>query len=91
MVERVRGLIVAMLFEVAIGRFRAGVQAAGDPAIGQAAASTSAQNERPEILLQMLRRRSTSSMRPEPAMIRSWIFTSQLVPSRHGVHLPHDS
>ena len=32
-----------------------------------------------------------SSGRPSPSRMRCRIFSSQLVPSRHGVHLPHDS
>src|SRR5262249_33788136 len=34
---------------------------------------------------------ATSLGRPRPAMMRDRIFSSQAVPSRHGVHLPHDS
>ena len=36
-------------------------------------------------------RRSTSEGRPSPARIRARMRSSQVVPSRHGVHLPHDS
>src|SRR5687767_911629 len=35
--------------------------------------------------------RSRSSGRPAPFSMRYMIFSSQLLPSRHGVHWPHDS
>ena len=35
--------------------------------------------------------RSRSIGVASPATTRSSIFTVQFVPSRHGVHLPHDS
>jgi hypothetical protein len=34
---------------------------------------------------------SRSSGRPSPRVIRSRIVSNCWVPSRHGVHLPHDS
>ena len=37
------------------------------------------------------RSRSMSAWRPRPVRMRYRIRSSQLVPSRHGVHCPHDS
>ena len=44
-----------------------------------------------EMLSHTSRRRLRSSGRPWPSRMRWRIFSSQLVPSRHGVHLPQDS
>ncbi len=43
------------------------------------------------MLSQVSSRVSMSSSVPLPASIRRRIWTIQYVPSRHGVHLPHDS
>ena len=59
--------------------------------IGGVALSPSAQNARPVMLSQMSRSFSTSSSVPWPCSSRSRMRTSQNVPSRHGVHFPHDS
>src|SRR4051794_18114544 len=49
-------------------------------------------HDRPGAMLsQTSTRRSRSSSRPEPVSMRWRIFSNQPVPSRHGVHLPHDS
>ena len=58
---------------------------------GIAAASASAQMVRPAMLPQMSRTSSTSPGRPSPASILPTISLSHPVPSRHGVHCPHDS
>src|SRR5699024_3200063 len=59
--------------------------------IGLTAPSASAQNERPNTLSQTSSSVSMSSLVPSPATMRSSTFASQKVPSRHGVHFPHDS
>src|SRR6185312_1396681 len=59
--------------------------------IGGTALSPSAQNARPRMLSQISRSFSTSSSVPSPCSSRSRMRTSQNVPSRHGVHFPHDS
>src|SRR4029453_7566120 len=43
------------------------------------------------MLSQMSSSLLTSEGRPWPSSMRRRIFSSQAVPSRHGVHLPHDS
>src|ERR671916_857321 len=43
------------------------------------------------MLSQMSSSLSTSAGRPWPSSMRRRIFSSHDVPSRHGVHLPHDS
>src|SRR5690242_13969639 len=55
------------------------------------APSPSAQNERPRMLSDRSTSVSMSSSVPRPASNRSYTPTYQYVPSRHGVHLPHDS
>src|SRR5262249_7240651 len=63
-----------------------------DESGGAMAASENTQIVMPlAIWLQMRARRSTSSTRPSPSSIRSRTLKSQGVPSRHGVHWPHDS
>src|SRR5918999_872973 len=66
----------------------------------QAAPSPSAQNDLPigtyigpggDMSLQTSRRIWRSSSRPSPASILSRSFSAHHVPSRHGVHFPHDS
>src|SRR6266487_2684618 len=59
--------------------------------IGLVAASPNGQNDLPLMLSQMSISRSTSLSLPCPCSIRSRISVSQYVPSRQGVHLPHDS
>src|SRR5436190_15815154 len=59
--------------------------------IGHAAASPSGQNDLPSMLSQISSINFASSGRPPPDAMRSNILTSQSVPSRHGVHQPHDS
>ena len=58
---------------------------------GVTAASPKGQNVLPRMLSDTSSRRSRSSGRPCPSSIRCRIFTNQPVPSRQGVHLPHDS
>jgi hypothetical protein len=46
----------------------------------------------PGLMLSLTSSSSSRSLgRPSPARIRYRICCSQVVPSRHGVHLPHDS
>jgi NADH-quinone oxidoreductase subunit G len=61
------------------------------PFTGSAAASPSAQMVRPMMLSDTEFRRSMSCIRPCPCSMRSTMRHSQPVPSRHGVHWPHDS
>src|SRR5437763_3638064 len=53
--------------------------------------SPRAQNDRPRMLSQMSSSSGRSSSRPCPASIRRTVFASQGVPSRQGIHFPHDS
>src|SRR5690349_16390839 len=59
--------------------------------IGLVAPSPRAQNERPRMLSHRSRSSSMSPSRPSPSSSRLRIWTFHQVPSRHGVHLPHDS
>src|SRR5689334_10850430 len=59
--------------------------------MGHEAASPSGQNDLPSMLSQRSSINCASSGRPAPLSIRLKTFTSQSVPSRHGVHQPHDS
>src|SRR5690242_16886723 len=59
--------------------------------MGHDAASPSGQNDLPSMLSQRSSINCASSGRPAPLSIRLKTFTSQSVPSRHGVHQPHDS
>ncbi len=59
--------------------------------IGLVAASPRAQKLRPRMLSQMSTSLSMSSCVPWPFSMRVMIWRSHHVPSRHGVHLPHDS
>ena len=58
---------------------------------GVAAASPNAHSVLPVMLLDTPNSRSRSFGCPSPRSIRCSSFRSQSVPSRHGVHLPHDS
>ena len=58
---------------------------------GVAAASPKAQSVLPTMLSDTLSSRSMSFIVPSPRSILSRILYSQSPPSRHGVHLPHDS
>src|SRR5690606_32758817 len=62
-----------------------------DDWIGAAPPSASAQNDRPAMLSVRSSRVSRSSAVPSPASSRASFCTSHQKPSRHGVHLPHDS
>src|SRR2546428_13377928 len=62
-----------------------------DEITGPMAASPRAQSDLPPMLSDISSSRSASSRRPSPLSMRSRIDSSQLVPSRHGVHWPHDS
>ena len=59
--------------------------------IGLVAPSPRAQNALPRMLSQRSSSRSMSPDVPWPASRRPSTCASQNVPSRHGVHLPHDS
>ena len=59
--------------------------------IGIAIASPSTHRQLPMIRVWTEAMMSRSIGVASPASIRSSIFTVQFVPSRHGVHLPHDS
>src|SRR5687768_4043930 len=59
--------------------------------VGQAHASPKAQIVFPAMLSARFTRISGSLSVPPPASIRSVIFCIQRLPSRHGVHWPHDS
>lgn len=59
--------------------------------IGLAAPSPSAQKDLPLMLSAMSSSFSRSPSTPSPASIRLSNWTSQYVPSRHGVHFPQDS
>ena len=79
-------------------RARNGAMRRGDratPRRGRAGRSWSArggQRDGPgEMLSQTSRAGRGRSGRPWPSRMRCRIFSSQVVPSRHGVHLPHDS
>src|SRR5262249_35779206 len=58
---------------------------------GLTAPSPNGQNARPSMLSQMSRSSSTSASLPVPRSSESSTWTIQYVPSRHGVHFPHDS
>src|SRR5262249_44837447 len=58
---------------------------------GLVAKSPSAHSTLPLISPERESRRSRSPGTPRPCSIRVRILCSQEVPSRHGVHLPHDS
>src|SRR5262249_24723884 len=58
---------------------------------GVTAASPKAQSVLPPMFAEMLDSRSRSRIWPSPLSIFWRILCSQSVPSRHGVHLPHDS
>src|SRR6187200_2261901 len=58
---------------------------------GLVAKSPRAHSTLPEISLESESSRSRSPGTPRPDSMRLRILNSQLVPSRHGVHLPHDS
>src|ERR1019366_1418703 len=58
---------------------------------GVTAASPNAQSVLPAMLLATLVSRSRSLICPAPRSILRRILYSQSVPSRQGVHLPHDS
>src|SRR5205814_1213531 len=58
---------------------------------GLVAKSPRAHRTLPLISLDSERSRSRSAGAPRPASIRDRTLNSQDVPSRHGVHLPHDS
>src|SRR4051812_36924834 len=58
---------------------------------GLVAKSPRAQSTLPPISLETESNRSRSSSRPPPSWIRTSVLCSHWVPSRHGVHLPHDS
>src|SRR5438067_11930856 len=58
---------------------------------GLVAKSPSAQSTLPEISPDSESSRSRSAGAPRPASIRDRLLNSHDVPSRHGVHLPHDS
>ena len=60
-------------------------------AIGIAMASPSTHRQLPMIWSQIEAMMSRSIGVASPLSMRSSIFTVQFVPSRHGVHLPHDS
>ena len=60
-------------------------------AIGIAIASPSTHRQLPMIWSQIEDMMSRSIGVASPLSMRSSIFTVQLVPSRHGVHLPQDS
>ena len=59
--------------------------------IGEVAPSPRAQNERPMVLSQRSSNFSRSASVPVPFSRSRRICTNHQVPSRHGVHLPHDS
>ena len=59
--------------------------------IGIAIASPSTHRQLPMIWSQIDTMMSRSIGVASPESMRSSIFTVQLVPSRHGVHLPQDS
>src|SRR5580765_502500 len=58
---------------------------------GLVAKSPSAHSTLPEISLDRESSKSRSAGAPRPSSIRFRILNSHEVPSRHGVHLPHDS
>jgi hypothetical protein len=58
---------------------------------GVAAASPKAQSVLPAILSATLSSNSMSRINPSPRSILRSMFSSHTPPSRHGVHLPHDS
>src|SRR3989337_2940213 len=62
-----------------------------DPLKAMTAPSPSGQKVRPKMLLPMPARRSRSPGLPSPYSILLRTLVSQGVPSRQGVHLPHDS
>ena len=60
-------------------------------ATGIAIESPSTHRQLPMMLPWTCSRMSRSIGVPSPSSMRSSIFTVQLVPSRQGTHLPHDS
>ena len=62
-----------------------------DDVTGLVAPSPRAQNARPRMLSDTSSSVSMSCSSPSPRSSRSRICTYQNTPSRHGVHLPHDS